>query len=784
LIEETLKDLVGLRGEEARNNYRRHGFENFIKALDGGLGEVGELGREIKPEEVRTNLLIFVGKRLKHALKLYTDCWKRTALIIGFALAGYSIVPRPEDLLGFLPEDLRGNVAKSLGNALNKCEIDDYLLTGNIISPLIMGLTRGRTRVSTEALYGKAIIEIITYTHALTEAFIDRYDEVVAEVRRVLGIARGRGSINPAEGFYGLGLASIIAKAVELGKPIEPGDADAALNIASSAIQHVALPDLIMPILVALEPLRGKVPHRYLELLAPALNMENLDLVTVRYILNELNEVLDNYGDVVRGYAWSLVYAIRAYANLLGKYLSYFNNEEVENVVGRVADLLNELDKLSPSLGVIAWAYALVPALWHEDVRGLMEKALCIKVVDKVNEVLEKLNKMRDEVQELMSDKNLTSYIKSMFVKADEKKADEEAVIFDMVLFLKHALAFYRLNNGELEEALRLFNEAAREYRGIVDYKNYDYENYLIVRSWALRAEAIKGSLVGDELVKLRNEFQRLYEETFNVERFKLTARYLSTASTRLGEYLVSLALTGDYETISRLLEEHLWVLNADYKVSVLTRLMLNALLGLKDRKDRLGGELKGRLVVEPGELIESFRYEMHSEFLPALMVVFGVMKSEDGIKLCERFIDKSCIDSVLAAKGNSAAVKRLREGLIYDFRERISEEETLDLLKRLGVNADKLLGIFDEFMELVNKFDGEPLVQLIAPNYSIARLVLMLYALANNNERLTKAHALRGSTYSGKLLSRLFLEIYKTCCDPNNEGFRRAIAKLFFLHV
>jgi tetrahydromethanopterin S-methyltransferase subunit G len=36
LIEETLEDLVGLHGEEARNNYRNHGFESFIKALDWG----------------------------------------------------------------------------------------------------------------------------------------------------------------------------------------------------------------------------------------------------------------------------------------------------------------------------------------------------------------------------------------------------------------------------------------------------------------------------------------------------------------------------------------------------------------------------------------------------------------------------------------------------------------------------------------------------------------------------------------------------------------------------
>jgi len=136
--------------------------------------------------------------------------------------------------------------------------------------------------------------------------------------------------------------------------------------------------------------------------------------------------------------------------------------------------------------------------------------------------------------------------------------------------------------------------------------------------------------LAGDKLVK---KFQQLYEETFSKEHFKPTAMYLSTASSTLGEYLVSLALMGDHETISKLLEEHWWVLNADRRASVLTRLTLNALLG---PKVELSGELEGRLSVNPGELINAFGSHMYSEFLPALMVAFGVIKKpEDGGEMC-----------------------------------------------------------------------------------------------------------------------------------------------------
>ena len=190
-----------------------------------------------------------------------------------------------------------------------------------------------------------------------------------------------------------------------------------------------------------------------------------------------------------------------------------------------------------------------------------MEEKLDIDVFVKASEILEELNDMRKRVQELMGDKEFMSYIESRHIKADEEAVKEE--ILEASSNLKHALARYRLYNNKLDKARDLFNEEAKERREIGDYKNY-----LSTWSWVLRVEAIKGSLVGKELV---NEFRRLYEETFSKEHFELTGRYLGIASTWLGEYLVSLALAGDHETINKLLEEHLWVLNANKQVSVLT---------------------------------------------------------------------------------------------------------------------------------------------------------------------------------------------------------------------
>jgi hypothetical protein len=290
-----------------------------------------------------------------------------------------------------------------------------------------------------------------------------------------------------------------------------------------------------------------------------------------------------------------------------------------------------------------------------------------------------------------------------------------------------------------------------------------------------LRVEAIEGSLVGKELV---DGFRQLYEETFNEEHFRLTAKYLSTASLILGSYLVSLALTGNYEKINELLEEHWQVLNADERYSVLTRLTLNALLR---PRGGLSGELEGRLSVNPGELINAFGSHMHSEFLPALRVALEIAKPEDGIKLCEKFNGEGCVDFVLAVKGDSAAVKQLREGLIDAFRKLISEGEVVDLLERLNFNVKSLI---NEFEGSVYGLDGKSLAQLPAPIGSRAQLALMLHALINGDEKLAKAYALMGALYYGKLLSRLFLEAYGACCDLGKDEFRRAIARLFFFHV
>jgi hypothetical protein len=756
LIEETLQELVGLHGEEARNNYRNHGFEGFINALDWGYKEALGEGREILGPEIssllnpRMNLPVLVITRSMSALKPLTNCWKRAALIIGYALTGHPTVLRPGDS----PESLRRDVAESLGDALRECDVDYYLLVGNEIPPLIIGLV------------------IVGLGHTLALIFIDKYNEAVAEANRIINIARGR-YISDAERLYGLGLASIIANAARLVRDVDPGEADIALRIALFAIQSVASPDLIKLVLSALKPLRDKAPHRYLELLVLASNMENLDRDTFRYILKELNKILDNHGGMVKEHVWSLVYAIIAYANLLWLHRVHFDNDEVKGGVGRIADLLNELGKIKTSLGVIAWAYALAPALEHRDVRGLMEEKIGIDVVGKASEVLEELNDMRERVQDLMRDEEFRSYVESRHIKADEEAVRRS--ILDALLRLRHVLALYWFDNDELDKAEELINENTEKGKEIGDY-----QNYLISRSWALRVEAIKGSLVAGKLV---DEFRRLYEETFNKKPFMRTAKRLNIASATLSNYLVSLALTGNYEKINELLEEHLWVLNAVGRASVLTRLTLNALLR---PRGRLSSELEGKLSVNPEELINAFEYDMHREFLPALRVAFKMISPEEEYEECKSIKDsmkrRDCEDVVSAVTNDSDAVWRLRGKLIDYYNKQILEKESSGWLGELGFDANELIS---EFEKLVYGLDGKSLAQLLAIRSSMAQLALMLRALINGNKELAKALALRGAIYSSsKLLGRLFLEAYKECCDLGNDEFWHALARLFFYHI
>ena len=758
------KTLYGAEGKELRSwlAHRQHdlieeAIEKLLKCIVSGGEECKELGDALEPwketigvmgslrevsEKVRdesTAVEYFVGnygEKLANALKVFSnECWKRVALIIGYASAGIPIVSRPEDLFVLLPEDLRKSVVESLSDALKECGVDYYLLVGNEIPPLIKDL----------------VIMDLAYKRALAEAFVDKYDEAVAEIERVLNIVRKRGIIDEAESFYGLGLASIIA-AAWLDRNVNPSDADIALRMMSFAIHRVALPQLIKPVLDALEPLYDKAPQRYLEVLVSALDKASRpsilgfilgfmcpDFDTVRYILNEFDNILNKYRDRVKGHAWTLVRAIKVLINSLyncllncDDYKDYWDapfRTELERIASRVAGFLNEIDRLNPSLDIFAWAHASLTALKNKCVRALVESVLGVDVVNKkAKEIAGGLSGLRESVQELIRDKDFMDLIM-------EETSD-----------LLYEWAHYKLDNDELYEAEELFNEATRERREIGDF-----QNYLDSSNWALRAKAIRSKLAGDELVELVNGFRQLYEEAKKQSDTLLLIDISDMLDDIFGGYLVSLALKGDDEEIRRieeLLEEQGQGPEGYWRAPILIRLTLSALLCTRGE---LSGELKGRLFVEPWELIE-----IHGSGYTGI-----------------------------TSQG------KLRRALIKYFRRWISKGEVLDLLKKLDLDAESLV---NELRGWIHELSDELLLSLARFSFcselyqrycSSEHLAYMLYALINGNEKLAKAHALYGAVnFAGKLPARLYLEVYKECCDLKNELFRLALARLFFLHV
>jgi hypothetical protein len=313
-----------------------------------------------------------------------------------------------------------------------------------------------------------------------------------------------------------------------------------------------------------------------------------------------------------------------------------------------------------------------------------------------------------------------------------------------------------------------------------------------------LGAKAIRDPLAGEDLVRLVDEFRQLYEEAEKQAEKQPGTLFLGNI---LSGYLVSLALTGGDEEIRRieeLLKEE-WRGPGRYSLaSILTRLTLNALLS---PRGELSGELKDRLFVKPWEFILAFGGGyIDFDSLPALRAIYGTIKRGDEKRLCEESIDDLlqdlCMHQVSSVIDYSEKLDQrgegnLRQGLINAFQRWISKGEVLDLLKKLGLDAESLN---NELRGLIHELSFKSLVPVVSFSFcseheqrycSLVHLIYMLYVLINGNEKLAKAHALAGAmNSSGKLPARLFLEAYRSCCDLKNEGFRRAIAKLFFYHV
>jgi len=741
LVEEVLRDLAGLNGEKARELYKK-AVSDLIKALDRARDEVLKEGGKILaeldvPEDdrgIENSLLALVGGRLAAVFKSgeVRRCWKRVALVVGHALAGYLVLPRREQL----PED----VAEALGDALEPCAVDVYLTIDGEMPPLSTYVARLMLIRELNILAPYAEPDIIRAARKSAEGLLARW--------------RKRGFWWLSETFYALGLAVLAA-----GAEVDGETADQLLYATPFAVQGVARPETVLPILAALRPLGEKAPHRYVSLLAAASGLTLLDQGTTLYIYLALQQLEDRLLETDR--IWPLVEAVRAYSNLVRGYPEHIKSRW--KGAANMCRLYDEVRKrgaaTAPGVGLstqrlfdaVARAYVLATALYSDELAQVVQRYCglgdLIEEAEAVKGVLDGAATHLDEMRKIMkSDADFAEW-----VTARDITGDVGFVVENFRGWFTYLLALYKLNHaldekGELDE--KKLEETAKEFEKVAEMhrKLKRLENYFTARGRALRTRVLAANS-WEELLERAKGFWELWKEA--EKHLELTAEYLATAAYILGEYLVYLAVSDNKEEAVKLLKERRWLLNYDPRVSVNTRLMLRVLgVGEGARQE---------------EIVDVFKSLFLPEFQPALLMLAGRLQRDEAHKECGKLFSaqpseaKRCNIIVAAAAGDREAAEILRS-----------------VIEEVAPEAHPLLG----------KADGGTLVEVLAPEYSHTWLAFMLLAAVEGRSDAVRLHGLWGSArFKKPLVWRLFRAVYENCGDLNSEGCRLALLKLYYYH-
>jgi hypothetical protein len=717
--------------------------------LEEGAETLAEFG---VPEEGRgseNSLLTFVVRRLAAVFKSGggRNCWQRVAFIAGHALPVYPKLPRRERL--------SKDVVEALGDALKPCAVDEYLTIDGVIPPLSIGVFWFLYYV--ETLYARDLSQIQKIREGLCVLTPFTDAEIIKALKKTAEelLARWRRrDINLHEVFYALGLAVLAARG-----EVDRETADRLLYAASFAVQEVAHPAAVLPVLATLRPLGEKAPHRYVVALAAASELRTLDPETVQYIYDALQQLKDRLTET--GRLWSLVEAVRAYSNLVRRRPGHIGGlwkETVSDMCELYSKVKGRDDTTASGNGLlaqrpsytIAKAYVLAAALRGGDLAPLVREQCGLGDLEKeAKDVMIELNKAADHPEELK--KIMENEDFAEWVRVRDVTGDAGFVIEDMRVRLTYVLARYKLNHAldekKLEEAAEEFEKAA-EIRKRLKH----WGGYLIACSLALRARVFAAN-GWEELLERAKGFRELWEEA--KKHLKLTARYLATAALPLGEYLVYLAASGDKRGAEELLKKWRWLLDYDPRASVNTRLMLK-LLGVGD-----GASLK--------EVVDVFKWLIWPEFRPALLMLAGRLQKDEARKECARLhkdegvnvslkVRKKCDNAVAAATGDQDAIEGLKSEIEWEVPE-----------------ASLLL----------DKVDGKTLVEVLAPRYPSAQLAFTLLATVEGRVDAVRLHGLWGSAKSKEPLPRqLSRAVYENCGDLNSEECRSALLKLYYYHI
>jgi hypothetical protein len=232
-----------------------------------------------------------------------------------------------------------------------------------------------------------------------------------------------------------------------------------------------------------------------------------------------------------------------------------------------------------------------------------------------------------------------------------------------------------------------------------------------------------------------------------------------------LAEYLVSLALEGRGDEVSKLLDEEGLLLRRFPHVGVAVRLLLGH-LGVQIEKP------------EAREVAKALRGYIEQAFRPAFNFLMDLPEGapDECIELKDEKHAPTCLLAVYAVRGDEEAARVLKTNFLEGLSEVVD-----DRLKGLAQGSEErevVERFHRELRAFVEERDAGDVVQLWAPKNSLAVFVLMLWALSNGDEKLVRAHAKLASIIcKGELL-------FREAAEAQGERFKLALLKLFYYHI
>jgi tRNA A37 threonylcarbamoyladenosine biosynthesis protein TsaE len=824
LVEETLRDLAGLNGEEARKPYGE-ALGDLIEALDWTrrvvLEEGGKILAELDVPEwgrgLKTALLAFVNRRLAAVFRggEGKQCWKRAALIAGHALAGYRVLPRrePEDVAK--DADARGagqrrwerlseDVEEVLGKALKSCAVDAYLtIEGEIRDLTIEGEIREIPPLSifvvgfpynVEALYAGDLSQIRRIRERLGVLSPLADAETIKEVKRTAEelLAKWRiGEIVSSEVFYGLGLAALAAEG-----EVDRETADLLLRVASNAVRRVTHSAAALPVLVALRPLGEKAPHRYIVALAAASELIAPYQEAALYIYNTLQQLKNRLSESKQ--IWPLVEAVDIYSNLLRKHLTHiidrrkdptYAKKILDQAVVEMCSLYGRVKSdraVAPNGGfsaqhlleTVARASVLAVALENDGLAPLVQRYCNFGDIEKeaeaVRKTLEEAAAHPDELRKIAeSDADFSGWISTRSDKGDAWKAIE-----NLRTWFTGEIASYKLHHalnerGDLDQ--EKLKQAAKEFEDAADI------------AFSSGQPVSQG---GEKLFKdLEQWINYLFSSYWALRAYILAAKSCEEFL-RSTEGIQTTKTTKSFPKLWDEASKNI-VPTAEYLETTADifggYLVCLAASGKKKEVEELLKEWRWLLYYSPevsvatrlmlklfgvgegaklDEIVYVFWPRLLQAYHPAIWLLAGHLQKDKALEICKQ-LSKSevCVDAVDAAAGSQEATKRFKSFIV-----------------KIRPNIVKVMR---KAHRLLDRVDGRSLVEVLAPGDSRTRLALMLLAAVEGRAGAVRLHGLLGSVeYRNNVNKPLFRAVYENCGDLDSEGCRMALLKLYYTPV